>query len=108
MNDYKERIRQRVDEILPELSDLSDSLWHNPEYNFKEFFACKSMSELLKKYGFEVETGIGGIETSVKAVYDSGKPGPNIWQRSVSSAQLPGTVVSWRAQYYVRHFCRCR
>ncbi len=78
MDEYKERIRRRVDEILPELSDLSDSLWHNPEYNFKEYFACKSMSALLEKYGFEVETGIGGIETSVKAVYDSGKPGPNI------------------------------
>ena len=57
---------------------LSDDLWHNPEYNFKEYFACKSMSALLEKYGLTVETGIGGLETSVKAVYDSGKPGPNI------------------------------
>ena len=36
------------------------------------------MSELLRKYGFQVETGVGGIETSVKAVYDSGKPGLNV------------------------------
>ena len=36
------------------------------------------MSELLKKFGFEVTTGVGGIETSVKAVYDTGKEGPNI------------------------------
>lgn len=78
MEGYKERIRRRVDEILPELSKLSDDLWHNPEYNFEEYFACKSMSDLLRKYGFKVQTGIGGIETSVKAVYDTGKPGPNI------------------------------
>ncbi len=78
MGDYKERIRRRVEEILPELSELSDSLWHNPEYNFKEYFACESMSKLLRKYGFTVETGVGGLETAVKAVYDSGKPGPNI------------------------------
>lgn len=78
MEDYKERIRRRVEEILPELSELSDSLWHHPEYNFKEYFACESMSKLLRKYGFAVETGVGGLETAVKAVYDSGKPGPNI------------------------------
>ena len=44
----------------------------------KEYFACKSMSALLEKYGFAVETGIGGLETSVKGVYDTGKEGPNI------------------------------
>ena len=78
MENYKERACRRVDEILPELSELSDNLWHNPEYNFKEYFACKSMSTLLEKYGLSVETGVGGLETAVKAVYDSGKPGPNI------------------------------
>lgn len=52
METYQERIRRRVDEILPELSRLSDDLWNNPEYNFKEYFACKSMSALLEKYGF--------------------------------------------------------
>lgn len=78
METYQERIRRRVDEILPELSRLSDDLWNNPEYNFKEYFACKSMSALLEKYGFAVETGIGGLETSVKGVYDTGKEGPNI------------------------------
>ena len=78
METYQERIRRRVDEILPELSRLSDDLWNNPEYNFKEYFACKSMSALLEKYGFAVETGIGGLETSGKGVYDTGKEGPNI------------------------------
>ena len=78
MENCKERVCRKVDEILPELASLSDDLWHNPEYNFKEYFACKSMSALLEKYGLTVETGIGGLETSVKAVYDSGKPGPNI------------------------------
>ena len=78
MDNYKERACRRVDEILPELSELSDNLWHHPEYNFKEYFACESMSALLEKYGLSVETGVGGLETAVKAVYDSGKPGPNI------------------------------
>ena len=63
---------------MPDLRELSDYLWHHPEYSFHEFKACKAMSELLRKYGFQVETGVGGIETSVKAVYDSGKPGLNV------------------------------
>ena len=98
METYQERIRRRVDEILPELSRLSDDLWNNPEYNFKEYFACKSMSALLEKYGFAVETGIGGLETSVKGVYDTGKEGPNI-AFSVSSMRwkawgIPAATIS--------------
>ena len=78
MNDYKEKVRQRVEEILPELIALSDTIWAHPEYNFKERHACAAMSEQLRRFGFQVETGVGGIETSVKGVYQSGKPGPNI------------------------------
>ena len=78
MSDFKERVQKRVEEILPELIGLSNTVWEHPEYNFEEFHVCRSMSELLKKFGFEVTTGVGGIETSVKAVYDTGKEGPNI------------------------------
>ena len=51
------------EEILPELIELADKLWHHPEYSFHEYQACKWMSELLGSYGFTVETGVGGIET---------------------------------------------
>lgn len=78
MKDYKKLINLRVEEIKEDLYELSHFIWSNPEYNFNEFKACKAMSELLKKYNFNVETGIGGIKTSVKAVYDTGKQGPNI------------------------------
>ena len=74
----KEQVKKRVDEILPQLVGLSDTVWDHPEYNFHEFHACEAMSGLLRDFGFQVETGIGGLETSVKAVYDSGKEGPNI------------------------------
>ena len=78
MSGYKEKVAKRVEEILPDLIALSDTIWQNPEYNFQEFHACKAMSEQLKKFGFAVENGVGGVETSVRATYDSGKPGPNI------------------------------
>lgn len=75
--DYKKIVQDRIDEVMPELAGLADYIWANPEYCFKEYKACAAMSEMLRKYGFEVETGIAGLETAVKAVYDSGKPGPN-------------------------------
>ena len=58
METYQERIRRRVDEILPELSRLSDDLWNNPEYNFKEYFACKSMSALLENTALPWKQGL--------------------------------------------------
>ena len=78
MEGYQKKIRARVEEILPELIALSDTIWQNPEYNFQEHHACRAMSSQLEKFGFAVETGVGGVETSVRAVYDTGKPGPNI------------------------------
>lgn len=78
VTENKKKVQERVDEILPELIALADKLWQHPEYSFHEYQACQWMSELLGSYGFTVETGVGGIETSVRAVYDSKKPGPNI------------------------------
>lgn len=76
--EYKKVVQDRIDEVLPDLIELADFLWNNPEYSFHEYKACSVMSTLLRKYGFDVETGVGGLETSVKAIYDSGKPGPNV------------------------------
>ena len=45
MNEYKEKVRQRVEAILPELIALSDTIWAHPEYNFEERHACAAMSE---------------------------------------------------------------
>ena len=47
MSDFKERVQKRVEEILPELIGLSNTVWEHPEYNFEEFHACKSMLSLI-------------------------------------------------------------
>ncbi|MDO5714857.1 MAG: M20 family metallopeptidase, partial [Tissierellia bacterium] len=62
----------------PELKELSDSIYHHPELGFEEFHACKVHTELLKKYGFEVETNICGLETAFRGIYKAKKPGPVI------------------------------
>ncbi len=75
---YKQAVQENVNMIMPDLIALSNKIWSNPEYNFKEFIACEAFSNLLKKYEFNVSTGIAGIETSCKATYSSKKKGPNI------------------------------
>ncbi|MFR2692441.1 MAG: hypothetical protein ACLTBV_17230 [Enterocloster bolteae] len=64
--------------MFRELTELADTIWNNPEYNFKEYKACRSITGLLENHGFEVERGTGGIETAFHAFCDSGKPGPHI------------------------------
>ncbi|ETA82337.1 M20 family metallopeptidase [Youngiibacter fragilis] len=76
--DLKTRVQDRVDEVMGDLSALSAEIWSNPEYNFEEHKAMEAFSRYLRKYGFDVETGIGGIGTAVRAVFTSGKEGPVI------------------------------
>ncbi len=76
--DYKQAVQERVDALMPELIALSDTIWNNPEYNFKEYIACKAFSDLLKSFGFKVTVGITGLDTACKATYVSKKPGPHI------------------------------
>lgn len=75
---YKQAVQERVDALMPELIALSDTIWNNPEYNFKEYIACKAFSDLLKNFGFKVTIGIAGLDTACKATYVSKKPGPHI------------------------------
>ncbi len=76
--DHKQLVQDRVVEILPKLKALADEVYRNPEYNFQEFKACAATKELLTQLGFTVETGVGGLETAVQGIYDSGKPGINM------------------------------
>ena len=76
--DEKELVKQRVDTVAAQLTDLADRIFQNPEYCFQEYRAAAAAAKLLKELGFQVETGVGGLQTALRAVYDSGRPGPNL------------------------------
>ena len=57
-----------------ELSQLSDSIWRQPELNFKEFKAHELLTGFLEKKGFSVERSYTGIETAFRATFGSGRP----------------------------------
>jgi len=70
----KESIIKEVDAHCKELRELCMKIHAHPEMGFKEFQASGWLTDFLKKYGFEVEHGIGGLETSFRARYGKGKP----------------------------------
>ncbi len=74
----KQKIWQAVDKIAPELIELSDWMYHNPEIGHQEFESSKRLVELLEKHGFEVEYPYGGMATAFRAEYDTGEEGPTI------------------------------
>lgn len=60
-----------------ELVQLSRQIYENPELGFEEFKAMAWQADILKKHGFEVETGYLGLQTSYRARLKTGE-GPRI------------------------------
>ena len=73
----KEKIREYIDQIGPQLEELSDSIFDLAEISCQEFQSCKLLEDALTEHGFQVEHGVGGMETSLRAVYEQGTGGPS-------------------------------
>ena len=65
---------QEIEAKRARLDELSRKIWEKPEAGFKEYEACKNVSEFLREEGFTVEVGVGGVPTAIKASYGSGHP----------------------------------
>lgn len=78
MKNTIENIKNNFIKILPELKELNEFLYNNPELGLKEFKAKEKYCEFLKKYDFQVETNICNIETAFIGKYSSNKVGMKI------------------------------
>lgn len=74
----KARIFDYIDKISPKLINMADTIFDNPELAFKEFKASKLLTDYLKENGFNVEMGLGTLETSFRATFEVGEGGPVI------------------------------
>ena len=63
-----------IDRWHDKLNELSLNIWKNPEGPFVEYKACEWTAQLLREAGFDVQVGVGGIKTAIRASYGSGKP----------------------------------
>lgn len=56
------------------LSDFHKEIWNYAEPAFREYRSAKAYVELLRKEGFKVEEGSGGMPTAFMATWGEGKP----------------------------------
>ena len=78
IDQLKEKIKTVVDELETKFVEIADHIFDNPELSLKEFGSKRYLVDFLKDYGFKTEEGVGSLETSFRAEYDTGKKGPAV------------------------------
>ena len=76
IEDIKKFAERWLDDNSQEFNKLADFIWDNPELGLEEFGAFSEVTELLRKYDFDIESGIGSMPTAFIATY--GTEGPVI------------------------------
>jgi amidohydrolase len=70
----KSAVINAVDDLYPQIADLSRRLHDNPEVAFEEHESSALLADFLKKHSFKVEKGVCNLPTAFVARYGSGKP----------------------------------
>ncbi|HKV56515.1 MAG TPA: amidohydrolase [Candidatus Binataceae bacterium] len=69
-------ICKAIDSYRETVVSLSHEIHEHPEPRFREHFACDLLSRAIRDLGLEVQTKVGGLETSFRTEF--GNPGPTI------------------------------
>ena len=70
---------QAIDELQEELVETSLDIHAHPELNYEEHHAAMLLADSLESYGFQVERGIGGVQTAFRGTILGGKgDGPTV------------------------------
>ena len=65
---------KKIEQEKDTLIGLAQKMWDKPEVAYNEVNACAWTAEVLKQYGFEVETGYADLPTCVVGKWGSGHP----------------------------------
>ncbi len=81
-DDRREELRQRIaaaiDEHAPGIIEVADAIHKRPELGYEERFASQLLADSLRRYGYEVEKPVGGLETAFRATRRGRGPGPTV------------------------------
>jgi amidohydrolase len=78
VDELKKKVEQRVDELMPELGELSDDIFAHPELKFEEHHAKKVITDLLDKHGMEVDRDVANLPTAFAAYVPGHKSNPRV------------------------------
>jgi amidohydrolase len=76
--DLKNKVSSVADEMKPQVIEMANHIYDNPELSQKEFKTVDYLVEELKKNGFAVQKGAGTLETAFRAEFDTQKKGPSV------------------------------
>ncbi len=78
MCNQKNEVFKLIDHMERELFELSEFIHSNPELGNVEYKAVREITKALSSNGFEIETGLAGLETAFRATYKNGNGGYTI------------------------------
>jgi len=78
MSHQKGQVCEAVDRMEDQLRTVSREIFEHPEVKNEEVFASKLLASELEKAGFEVELGVAGLDTAIRAVHPSISDGPTV------------------------------
>ncbi len=70
----KQQALQYIEQNSNVFCSLSDKIWELAELSLLEYKSMETYCDLLRKLGFEVETGLCGVPTAFSGKFGSGKP----------------------------------
>lgn len=75
---WKANVCSHLDEMKEELIAVSQQIFDAPEVGFQEFKAAQLLADHLQRNGIEVEQGVAGLETSLRAIHPATSEGPTV------------------------------
>jgi aminobenzoyl-glutamate utilization protein B len=63
-----------IEEHSDRIIDVSDEIWEYAELGLIEYNSSKLLVKELRKHGFDIEEGVGGMPTAFVATWGEGKP----------------------------------
>ena len=75
---YFKAVTEAVESVREELIDISLDIHAHPELGDEEHHAAELLSGFLERQGFDVERGVGGVETAFSGVAKGSPSGPTV------------------------------
>ncbi|MBE3037097.1 MAG: M20 family metallopeptidase [Candidatus Atribacteria bacterium] len=74
----KEKAADETDKFRERSIEMANYIFDNPELSAKEFKTKDYLTAELKDNGFQIQEGIGGLDTAFRAQFSFEKPGPTV------------------------------